>query len=77
MTNSDTMFLTPYFSTEDNQFQFTVNKQATKKVAGDFNPIHDEDNKRFCVPGDLLFGGSSAKRRHQPKNAFWFFRYGW
>ena len=26
-----------------------------KKVAGDFNPIHDVDSKRFCVPGDLLF----------------------
>lgn len=26
-----------------------------KNVANDFNPIHDPDNKRFCVPGDLLF----------------------
>lgn len=26
-----------------------------KDVAGDFNPIHDPDAKRFCVPGDLLF----------------------
>lgn len=26
-----------------------------KEVAGDYNPIHDEDAKRFCVPGDLLF----------------------
>ena len=26
-----------------------------KNVAGDFNPIHDIDSKRFCVPGDLLF----------------------
>jgi len=26
-----------------------------KHVANDFNPIHDIDNKRFCVPGDLLF----------------------
>jgi hypothetical protein len=26
-----------------------------KEVAGDFNPIHDPDSKRFCVPGDLLF----------------------
>lgn len=26
-----------------------------KEIAGDFNPIHDEDAKRFCVPGDLLF----------------------
>lgn len=26
-----------------------------KHIAGDFNPIHDEGSKRFCVPGDLLF----------------------
>jgi hypothetical protein len=26
-----------------------------KGVAGDFNPIHDEEHRRFCVPGDLLF----------------------
>lgn len=26
-----------------------------KREAGDFNPLHDPDNKRFCVPGDLLF----------------------
>ena len=26
-----------------------------KDVAGDYNPIHDADAKRFCVPGDLLF----------------------
>jgi hypothetical protein len=26
-----------------------------KSVAGDFNPLHDVDSKRFCVPGDLLF----------------------
>ena len=26
-----------------------------KRIAGDFNPIHDIDAKRFCVPGDLLF----------------------
>lgn len=26
-----------------------------KRVAGDFNLIHDVDSKRFCVPGDLLF----------------------
>lgn len=26
-----------------------------KQIANDFNPIHDIDAKRFCVPGDLLF----------------------
>ncbi len=51
------MFLNPYFSSQDKQFQFTREQAShfAKKVAGDFNPIHDEDSKRFCVPGDLLF----------------------
>ncbi|XAW90477.1 DUF3581 domain-containing protein [Vibrio sp. CDRSL-10 TSBA] len=51
------MFLAPYFSTQDHQFQFTREQAShfAKRVAGDFNPIHDEDSKRFCVPGDLLF----------------------
>ncbi|WP_404413678.1 DUF3581 domain-containing protein [Vreelandella aquamarina] len=26
-----------------------------KGVAGDYNPIHNPDARRFCVPGDLLF----------------------
>ncbi|MBD3670656.1 MAG: DUF3581 domain-containing protein [Gammaproteobacteria bacterium] len=26
-----------------------------KRIAGDFNPLHDADAKPFCVPGDLLF----------------------
>ena len=26
-----------------------------KSVAGDYNPIHNPDARRFCVPGDLLF----------------------
>ena len=26
-----------------------------KRYANDFNPLHDADNRRFVVPGDLLF----------------------
>lgn len=29
--------------------------QFAKQVAGDFNPIHNVDARRFVVPGDLLF----------------------
>lgn len=74
MTNSDTMFLTPYFSTEDNQFQFTREQAShfAKKVAADFNPIHDEDNKRFCVPGDLLFAVLLQKEGISQKMRFDF-----
>lgn len=32
-----------------------------KKIAGDFNPLHDIDNSRFCVPGDLLFSLSLSR----------------
>ncbi|GAD79464.1 DUF3581 family protein [Vibrio ezurae] len=51
------MFLSPYFVNEDSSFYFTRQQASdfAKGIAGDFNPIHDEDHKRFCVPGDLLF----------------------
>ncbi|WP_086980727.1 DUF3581 family protein [Vibrio aphrogenes] len=51
------MFLSSYYSSQDNAFQFTRQQAShfAKKVAKDFNHIHDEDSKRFCVPGDLLF----------------------
>lgn len=51
------MDLTHYYSSTGNTFQFTRQQasQFAKNIAGDYNPIHDQDNKRFCVPGDLLF----------------------
>ncbi len=51
------MFLDNYFSSKNGQISFS-RKQASdfaKQMAGDYNPIHNEDAKRFCVPGDLLF----------------------
>ena len=51
------MFLQNYYS-EDNEKIHFPRQQASrfaKEVAGDFNPIHDPEAKRFCVPGDLLF----------------------
>lgn len=68
------MFLTPYFSDNNDNFQFN-RKQAShfaKKIAGDFNPIHDEDNKRFCVPGDLLFAVLLSKEGVSQKMRFNF-----
>ena len=52
------MFLNRFFTAQaDNRFSFTREQasQFAKRVANDFNPIHDVDSKRFCVPGDLLF----------------------
>ncbi|MCE9677720.1 DUF3581 domain-containing protein [Shewanella sp. AS1] len=51
------MFLTHYFK-KNNQLISVSQQQASdfaKGVAKDFNPIHDVQAKRFCVPGDLLF----------------------
>jgi len=68
------MFLTPYFSHDNQQFQFTRQQAShfAKKVAGDFNPIHDEDSKRFCVPGDLLFAVLLSKEGISQKMRFDF-----
>ncbi len=52
------MQLTDYFSKTQNDNIIITPEQASqfaKSVAGDFNPLHNPDAKRFCVPGDLLF----------------------
>ncbi len=57
------MRLNDYYSEENNGVVFTRQQASdfAKNVAGDFNPIHDVDSKRFCVPGDLLFSISLSK----------------
>ncbi len=51
-------FLSNYYSVSQDQ-QLCVSAEQgnnfAKHVADDFNPIHDTQSKRFCVPGDLLF----------------------
>ncbi len=51
------MKLSDYFELTDERLSFSRDTASAfaKRVAGDFNPLHDPDNKRFCVPGDLLF----------------------
>jgi hypothetical protein len=51
------MNLEKYFTLDGPRLSFTRQQASSfaKSVAGDFNPIHDIDSKRFCVPGDLLF----------------------
>jgi len=46
-----------YFSESAGRLSFTQRaaSEFAKRVAGDFNPIHDPGSRRFCVPGDLLF----------------------
>ncbi len=51
------MFLSPFFTKENGAVRISAEQasQFAKQIANDFNPIHDENAKRFCVPGDLLF----------------------
>lgn len=51
------MDLNKYINREEQNFFFTQQQGSdfAKKVAGDFNPIHDVGSKKFIVPGDLLF----------------------
>lgn len=68
------MFLDSYYLEENGVFSFTREQAShfAKKIAGDFNPIHDEDNKRFCVPGDLLFSVVLARAGISKKMRFEF-----
>jgi len=46
-----------FYSIDDGVVSYSRDQSSrfAKSVAGDFNPIHDPDSRRFCVPGDLLF----------------------
>lgn len=46
-----------YYHQHDDLISFTRVQASkfAKRVANDFNPIHDVEAKKFCVPGDLLF----------------------
>lgn len=60
------MQLEKYFSavgSNSQNVQFTREQASdfAKQIAHDFNPIHDIDAKRFCVPGDLLFSIGVSK----------------
>jgi hypothetical protein len=51
------MNLEKYYNLEGSKLSFTRQQASdfAKRIAGDFNALHDVDAKRFCVPGDLLF----------------------
>lgn len=51
------MFLENYCRITDGKISFTRQQASdfAKQIADDFNPLHDIQAKRFCVPGDLLF----------------------
>ncbi|APX94253.1 hypothetical protein BWR19_15645 [Halomonas sp. 1513] len=51
------MFLDDFHSVRDGRIGISADQAShfAKRVAGDYNPIHNPDARRFCVPGDLLF----------------------
>ncbi|WP_286233640.1 DUF3581 family protein [Thalassotalea sediminis] len=51
------MYLEKYCHEHDGKISFSREQASAfaKNIADDFNPLHDVDAKRFCVPGDLLF----------------------
>lgn len=69
------MNIDQYFtSNETDYFSFTRDQasQFAKDIAGDFNPLHDIETKKFCVPGDLLFSVALAKLGVSKQMAFTF-----
>ena len=51
------MFLRPFYDCTNDRIEISAEQGSrfAKRICDDFNPIHDPDYKRFCVPGDLLF----------------------
>lgn len=51
-----THFLRPFHDEHNGTVRISVTQASrfAKEIAGDFNPLHDPDSRRFCVPGDLL-----------------------
>lgn len=68
------MFIENYCSISADTISFTRQQASNfaKQVANDFNPLHNIDAKRFCVPGDLLFSIIIAKSGLHKKMTFDF-----
>lgn len=71
---TDKMFIESYCAIDSDHISFSRQQGSdfAKQVADDFNPLHDIDAKRFCVPGDLLFSVIIAKSGLHKKMTFDF-----
>jgi len=51
------MLIDQYYNDCEGRVTFTrlQGSNFAKQIADDFNPLHDVNTKRFCIPGDLLF----------------------
>jgi hypothetical protein len=63
VTPKETMFIEQFCPIDSEKISFTRQQGSdfAKQVADDFNPLHNVETKRFCVPGDLLFSVIIAK----------------
>ena len=68
------MIIKNFCSISDDKVSFSRQQASdfAKKIADDFNPLHDIDAKRFCVPGDLLFAVALEKAGLHQKMSFTF-----
>ncbi|MBP6701309.1 MAG: DUF3581 family protein [Halioglobus sp.] len=57
------MLIDRYYTAHNGNISFSREQGSNfaKQMADDFNPIHDIDARRFCIPGDLLFAIILAK----------------
>lgn len=58
------MFLDSFYASHQGHILISREQAScfAKEIAKDFNPLHDHDAKRFCVPGDLLVALVIAKQ---------------
>ncbi|MBZ9559629.1 MULTISPECIES: DUF3581 family protein [Modicisalibacter] len=68
------MFLDDFHTVADGWIRITATQASrfAKRMAGDYNPIHDPDARRFCVPGDLLFALVLARHGLSQRMTFHF-----
>jgi len=71
---SQKMFIERYCPIDADKISFTRQQGSdfAKQVADDFNPLHNVEAKRFCIPGDLLFSIIIAKSGLYKKMTFDF-----
>ncbi len=68
------MFLDDFYTEDDRGLRISAaqGSRFAKGVAGDYNPLHDADNSRFCVPGDLMFSLAISRYGLSPHMEFRF-----
>lgn len=68
------MFLDEFYTEADGWLRIDAQQASrfAKRMAGDHNPIHDPDARRFCVPGDLLFALALVKHGLAQRMTFHF-----